>query len=252
MTAPTVPEVYAQEGWGAHEVGRSREPHNPVDDAQTKAFIDGWNARLDYDDFDKALHYWLLSGITHVGALPLAHPAASTPVTLYREIDALGGVSQGPWDDGYSAALTDVLLILMKRGFSEEQDIGAALPAHNINSYVDGYEDALEVAAHPAAPQGEEGDIAAIHAVTAQMRRFMPNACGDWADQIDAALGVPQPLTTAEHAELCGYLHGKDYRDNTVEAVAARQRRFEYLKQRHDRLAALAPAAIASGWEGAE
>lgn len=48
-------------------------------------------------------------------------------VTLYREIDALGGTSQGPWDDGYSAALTDVLLILMKRGFSEEQD---ATPAN--------------------------------------------------------------------------------------------------------------------------
>ena len=44
--------------------------------------------------------------------------------------------------------------------------------------------------AHPAAPQGEEVqvDIAAIQAVTVQMRRLMPNACGDWADQIDAAL----------------------------------------------------------------
>lgn len=29
----------------------------------------------------------------------------------------------------------------------------------------------------------------AIRAVTAEMRRFMPNACGDWADKIDAALG---------------------------------------------------------------
>lgn len=28
--------------------------------------------------------------------------------------------------------------------------------APNLNSYIDGYEDALEVAAHPAAPQGEE------------------------------------------------------------------------------------------------
>jgi hypothetical protein len=29
---------------------------------------------------------------------------------------------------------------------------------------------------------------AAIQAVTAEMRRLMPNACGDWADKIDAAL----------------------------------------------------------------
>jgi hypothetical protein len=40
--------------------------------AAMRAFIDGWNARLDYTDFDTARHYWLLDSVTHVGdsALP--------------------------------------------------------------------------------------------------------------------------------------------------------------------------------------
>jgi hypothetical protein len=29
-----------------------------VDDEETRAFIDGWNARLDGTDFDMALHFW--------------------------------------------------------------------------------------------------------------------------------------------------------------------------------------------------
>lgn len=40
-------------------------------------------------------------------------------VTLYREIDALGGAGDGDWHKGYSEALTDVLAILSKRGFTE-------------------------------------------------------------------------------------------------------------------------------------
>jgi len=44
-------------------------------------------------------------------------------VTLYREIDALGGSgmpSEGEnWSRGYSEALSDVLSILSRRGFSE-------------------------------------------------------------------------------------------------------------------------------------
>jgi hypothetical protein len=35
-----------------------------VDDEVTRAFIDGWNARFDHTDFDMALHYWMLSGVT--------------------------------------------------------------------------------------------------------------------------------------------------------------------------------------------
>ncbi|KQM18407.1 hypothetical protein [Novosphingobium sp. Leaf2] len=49
-------------------------------------------------------------------------------VTLYREIDALGGAADtstpynNAHDEGYSAALSDVLVILSKRGFSEAED----------------------------------------------------------------------------------------------------------------------------------
>jgi len=53
--------------------------------------------------------------------------AASPTVTLWREIDALGG-SFGPdgdsaaWGSGYSEALTDVLAILERRGHSEHEE----------------------------------------------------------------------------------------------------------------------------------
>lgn len=49
-------------------------------------------------------------------------------ITLYREIDALGGAADtstpynNAHEDGYSAALTDVLAILAKHGFSEAED----------------------------------------------------------------------------------------------------------------------------------
>lgn len=43
-------------------------------------------------------------------------------VTLYREIDALGGAVENEWSEGYSAALTDVLAKLTKRGFTETSD----------------------------------------------------------------------------------------------------------------------------------
>lgn len=39
----------------------------PVDDEVTRAFIDGWNARLDHTDFDMALHFWMLASVTHIG-----------------------------------------------------------------------------------------------------------------------------------------------------------------------------------------
>lgn len=48
--------------------------------------------------------------------------------TLYREIEALGGVQEGTgeynagWHDGYTRALELVLEILTKRGFSEFGD----------------------------------------------------------------------------------------------------------------------------------
>jgi hypothetical protein len=47
-------------------------------------------------------------------------------VTLYREIDALGGTGQGEWSEGYSAAIGDVLTLMDARGFSEHVE---AVPA---------------------------------------------------------------------------------------------------------------------------
>ncbi|WP_184083884.1 hypothetical protein [Sphingomonas xinjiangensis] len=42
-------------------------------------------------------------------------------VTLYREIDALGGTAESEHDKGYVAAIDDVLAILSRRGFSEHR-----------------------------------------------------------------------------------------------------------------------------------
>lgn len=46
-------------------------------------------------------------------------------VTLYREIDALGGTGMlsedESWSRGYNEALSDVLAILDRRGFSEHR-----------------------------------------------------------------------------------------------------------------------------------
>lgn len=42
-----------------------------VDDERTRAFTDGWIARVDHTDFDMALHYWMLSGATL--ATPASH-----------------------------------------------------------------------------------------------------------------------------------------------------------------------------------
>ena len=48
-------------------------------------------------------------------------------VTLYREIDALGGTATTEWGGGYGEALDDVLTILSSRGFNEEADATPAL-----------------------------------------------------------------------------------------------------------------------------
>jgi hypothetical protein len=42
-------------------------------------------------------------------------------VSLYREIDALGGYGEGEWHKGYSEALSAVLAILDRRGFTEHR-----------------------------------------------------------------------------------------------------------------------------------
>lgn len=48
-------------------------------------------------------------------------------VSLYREIDALGGAAESEWGQGYSQALTDVLAILSRRGFSEAADAATSV-----------------------------------------------------------------------------------------------------------------------------
>ena len=57
---------------------------------------------------------------------PDASPDSGEQVTLFREVDALGGTGMPEegesWSRGYSEALSDVLSILAKRGFSEQSD----------------------------------------------------------------------------------------------------------------------------------
>jgi hypothetical protein len=52
----------------------------------------------------------------------------SAPVSLYREIDALGGTGGGEWHAGYVAAISEVLNVLERRGFSESQSPGPMTP----------------------------------------------------------------------------------------------------------------------------
>jgi len=61
---------------------------------------------------------------------PDASPDSGEAVTLFREVDALGGTGMPEegesWSRGYSEALSDVLSILAKRGFSEQLDARAS------------------------------------------------------------------------------------------------------------------------------
>lgn len=50
----------------------------------------------------------------------------NAPVTLYREIDALGGQGTSEWSKGYNEAIEDVLIILARRGYSEAEDAETA------------------------------------------------------------------------------------------------------------------------------
>jgi hypothetical protein len=77
-------------------------------------------------------------------------------VTLYREIDALGGEPQSAseydriWNDGYSAALTAALSILERRGFSEHVE---AVPATGLVDALEALLDAYPVFDHTASDQ---------------------------------------------------------------------------------------------------
>lgn len=82
----------------------------------------------------------------------------------------------------------------------------------------------LALAAAPTIPATGE----AIRAVTAEMRRFMPTACGDWADKIDDALAEEKGRKVAFYDE-----GGIDIRPG--ESLADRDRRI-YQQGRHDAL----------------
>jgi hypothetical protein len=43
---------------------------SPVDDAETRAFIAGWNATRSGTDFDMALHDWMLSSVRPSAEVP--------------------------------------------------------------------------------------------------------------------------------------------------------------------------------------
>lgn len=68
-------------------------------------------------------------------------------VSLYREIDALGGTgltSEGEsWGRGYSEALSDVLTLMERRGFSEAADAGAVPIAVDVSELRCRIQDAL-------------------------------------------------------------------------------------------------------------
>lgn len=74
-----------------------------------------------------------------------------------------------------------------------------------------------------------DGDAGAVvRAVTAEMRRFMPNACGDWADKIDAAMLTEKARKVAFYDE-----PGHDIQPG--ETLPDRDRRI-YQQGRHDAL----------------
>jgi hypothetical protein len=60
--------------------------------------------------------------MAHHHISPTANAQDVTGTTLFREIDALGGTPSSDWDEGYNEALSDVLQILTKRGFTEYAD----------------------------------------------------------------------------------------------------------------------------------
>ncbi|MGN7160854.1 hypothetical protein [Sphingomonas sp. SAFR-052] len=64
-------------------------------------------------------------------------------VTLYREIDALGGTANTDHERGYVAAIDDVLAILSRRGFSEATDAGAVPIAVDVSELRCRIQDAL-------------------------------------------------------------------------------------------------------------
>lgn len=69
--------------------------YSPVDDELARAFIDGWNARLDHADFDLALHYWMLPMPEELKRCPFC--GSDGAVQLHSEIPEMHivGCSQG-------------------------------------------------------------------------------------------------------------------------------------------------------------
>lgn len=58
---------------------------SPVDDAETRAFIAGWNATRSGTDFDMALHYWMLSSVKPSRSAATAKPTSEMLDAAERE-----------------------------------------------------------------------------------------------------------------------------------------------------------------------
>jgi hypothetical protein len=100
-----------------------REQYSHVDDETIRAFIDGWNARLDYTDFDLALHFWMLSQVTQIGTAELATAPSPSPVARVpdrEEIARAVCIATGDdfdafgrhWNDSPCAEAADAILAL--------------------------------------------------------------------------------------------------------------------------------------------
>lgn len=89
-----------------NDIERAEQP-SPVDDAETRAFIAGWNAKLSGEhDFDMALHWWNREqcGLNSVDDLAQAAITALSPTPDMRVVEVLRRIiaqidHQGPIDD---------------------------------------------------------------------------------------------------------------------------------------------------------
>lgn len=100
------------------------------------------------------------------------------PVTLHREINALGGATVGPFELGYNRATGDVLTILERRGFTEAADVSGQAEADELRRI--------------AEQVGEAGDpFAAWEAIDAIIRE---------RDEYLKALNAVVSCTSGNHA----------------------------------------------------
>lgn len=122
-----------------------------------------------------------------VEVLPLRPSVkAERGVTLYREIDALGGTGTGRWHDGYSDAIGVVLDILQRRGFSEVADATPSLD--NLATA----KARLSIAAVRARNSGQEkvsviaDDVAVLLASHSDLDRTVSAPAGEGVEEAEA------------------------------------------------------------------